>query len=52
MIRSHDDGELISVVKEHAKHAHNKAVTDADVKGMWKTDPASDMKKGTKKEAH
>ena len=36
MVRSHDESEIVSVVKEHAKKAHNKDVTDKDVMAMMK----------------
>jgi len=36
MIRSHDEKELIEVVKAHAKKAHNMTVTDKDVKDKMK----------------
>ena len=34
MIRSHDKKELISMVKSHAKHSHNKSIKDNDVEDM------------------
>jgi predicted small metal-binding protein len=36
MVRSHDENEIISLVKEHAKKQHNKDVTDKDVMAMMK----------------
>jgi predicted small metal-binding protein len=35
-VQSHDTKELISIVKAHAKKAHNKVVTDQQVKEMMK----------------
>ena len=44
MVRSHDEKELSSIVINHAKTAHNKTVTEADVKKMMKTEaPAKKM---------
>ena len=44
MCRSHDEKELTSIVINHAKMAHNKTMTEADVKKMMKTDtPAKKM---------
>ena len=40
MCRSHDEKELTSIVKTHAKKVHNKDVTDKDVKDMMKADDA------------
>jgi predicted small metal-binding protein len=40
MCRSHDEKELTSIVKAHAKKAHNKDVTDKDVQGMMKVEDA------------
>ena len=36
MIKSHDEKELIEVVKAHAKKAHNMTITDKDVKDKIK----------------
>lgn len=46
MVRSHDEKELISMVKDHAKKHHNKEVTDKDVMGMMKMEDSKmeDMK--------
>ena len=40
--RSHDEQELIEIVKAHAKRFHNKTVTDQQVKEMMKADAGSD----------
>lgn len=40
MCRSHDEKELTSIVKTHAKKVHNKDVTDKDVQAMMKTEDA------------
>lgn len=37
-VRSHDEKELISIIKTHAKKAHGKDVTDEEVKQMMKTE--------------
>lgn len=37
MVRSHDEKELISMVKEHSKNIHNKDLTDKEVMAMMKT---------------
>jgi predicted small metal-binding protein len=37
MVRSHDEKELVQIVIAHAKNAHNKDLTEADVKAMMKT---------------
>ena len=37
MARSHDEKELIAIVKAHAKQAHGKELTDAQIKEMIKT---------------
>ncbi len=36
MIKSHDEKELIEIVKAHAKKVHNMTVTDKDVKDKIK----------------
>jgi predicted small metal-binding protein len=36
MVRSHDESEIISLVKEHAKKQHSKDVTDKEVMAMMK----------------
>lgn len=38
MVRSHNEKELISMVKTHAKKMHNKTMTDKEIKGMMKTE--------------
>jgi len=37
MVQSHNENELISMVKMHAKKMHNKVLSDKDVKAMMKT---------------
>ena len=37
MARSHDETELIAIVKAHAKQMHGKELTDAQVREMMKT---------------
>ena len=37
-VRSHDEKELISIVKTHAKNVHNMDLTDKQVKEMMKTE--------------
>lgn len=36
MVRSHDEKEIVSMVKQHAKSAHNKEMSDKDVMAMMK----------------
>jgi predicted small metal-binding protein len=36
MVQSHDEKELTDIVIKHAKSAHNKDLTEADVTGMMK----------------
>lgn len=31
-VRSHDEGELVNIVKLHAKKFHNMDISDADVR--------------------
>jgi predicted small metal-binding protein len=38
MVRSHDEKELTAIVTEHAKKAHNKMITEKEVKAMMKTE--------------
>ena len=38
-VTSHDDKEVMAMMKDHAKKHHNKEMTDADVKAMMKTAP-------------
>jgi len=38
MARTHDEKELIAIVKAHAKQMHGKELTDAQVKEMMKTE--------------
>ena len=45
MCRSHNEKELISVVKAHAKKMHKMDMTDAKVKEMMKTEEGGEMKK-------
>ena len=37
MVQSHNEKELIAMVKMHAKKMHNKVLSDKDVKSMMKT---------------
>jgi len=37
MIRSHDEKEMIEIVKAHAKKAHNMTITAKDVQGKMKS---------------
>ncbi len=41
MCRSHNEKELISIVKNHAKKMHKMEMTDAQVKAMIKTEEAT-----------
>lgn len=36
MVRTHDEKELIEIVKTHAKKVHNMTVTDKDIKDKMK----------------
>lgn len=36
MVRTHDEKELIEIVKAHAKKAHNMTVSDKEVKDKMK----------------
>jgi predicted small metal-binding protein len=38
-VTSHDDAEILAMVKEHAKKHHKKEMTDAEVKAMIKPAP-------------
>ena len=38
MCRSHDEKELIEIVKAHAKSAHNKVLTDEQVRNISQTE--------------
>ena len=49
MVKSHDEKELVAIVKSHAKMHHNKDVTDKDVMGMMMTDDMKEMKHEMKK---
>lgn len=37
MVKSHDEKELIEIVRQHAKKSHNLSVTDKDIKEKMKT---------------
>jgi predicted small metal-binding protein len=37
LIRSHDEKELIEIVKAHAKNVHNMTITEEDVRVKMKT---------------
>lgn len=43
MCRSHDEKELTSIIKNHAKKAHNMAMSDKQVKDMMKADQTPEM---------
>ncbi len=36
MVKSHDEKELIEIVRQHAKKSHNLSVTDKDIKEKMK----------------
>jgi predicted small metal-binding protein len=36
MVRSHDEKEIIEIVKQHAKKMHDMTITDDDVKQKMK----------------
>lgn len=36
MVRSHDERELVEIVKEHAKESHNMSVTEKDIRDKMK----------------
>lgn len=38
MARSHDEKELMEIVKKHAKDKHNMNVSDEDLKSRMKTE--------------
>ena len=44
MCRSHDEKELTSVVKKHAKMAHKMDMTDKQVKDMMKAETSAPAK--------
>ena len=44
-VKSHDEAELMSMGKAHAKKHHNKAYSDKEMKAMMKTEDGMDMKK-------
>ncbi|HMD13717.1 MAG TPA: DUF1059 domain-containing protein [Bacteroidota bacterium] len=44
MVKSHDEKELIAMVKMHAKKMHHKVLSDKDVKAMIKTEEAPPSK--------
>ena len=41
MCKSHDEKELSSIMKNHAKKSHNMTMTDKEVKGMMKAEEAA-----------
>mgnify|MGYP001592259884 CR=1 FL=1 len=43
-VRSHDEAELSGIVKEHAKKVHNMDMSDAQIKGMMKTEKMAKKK--------
>ena len=36
LVRSHDEKEIVEVAIQHAKKAHSMAITEKDVRTMWK----------------
>ena len=40
MCRTHDEQELIEIVKAHVLKSHGKALTDDQVKSLMQTEPA------------
>jgi predicted small metal-binding protein len=40
-VKSHDEKELVAIVKAHAKKKHKMDMTDKQIKDMIKTEPAS-----------
>ena len=39
LVRSHDEKELLDIVRIHAKTAHKMEVSDADLKARMTTEP-------------
>jgi len=37
MVKSHDEKEILEIVKQHARKAHNKKMEDKDVRALMKT---------------
>ena len=37
MIRSENEDELIEFVQEHVQNTHDTEMSDADIRGAWKT---------------
>ncbi len=35
-VKSHDEKEIIEIVKQHAKKSHNMTVSDKEIMGMMK----------------
>ena len=47
MCRSHDEKELIEIVKAHAKNAHGRILTDEQIRSFMQTEaPVAVAKKG------
>ena len=45
LCRSHDEKELTSVIKNHAKKMHKMDMTDKQIRDMMKTETTSEMQK-------
>jgi predicted small metal-binding protein len=45
MVRSHDEKEAMSIMKNHAKKAHKMDMTDKQMQEMMKTEGGGEMKK-------
>ena len=43
-VRSHDEKEIISIVKMHAKKKHKKDMTDKQIREMMKTEGTAESK--------
>lgn len=37
MVRSHDEKELIEIVRQHAKKSHNLTITEKDIRDKMQT---------------
>jgi predicted small metal-binding protein len=49
-VKSHDDAELVEIVRMHAKRHHNKEMSEADVRKMMKEEQKMDQKMDQKME--
>jgi predicted small metal-binding protein len=45
MVRSHDDSEIIQIVTDHSRKAHNKTITEKEVRGLMKSEPPAHPEK-------